>query len=68
MLFLFSNFFRGSRFTVSLGGVELLNNNETLEVVLQGAQTIAHENYDPTTLNNDIALIKLPSAVALSEY
>jgi len=51
---------------VSLGGVDR-QVNETGEVFFVSRETYPHESFNPTNLNNDIALIKLPAQVAFSE-
>lgn len=57
--------FRGSKFVVSVGGVDRTT-AETNEFVVTSTVATRHENYDDNTLVNDIAVIKLPVALALS--
>jgi hypothetical protein len=53
-------------FNVRLGRLQWQQN---VGVAVNAAQRIAHASYNPSTLANDIALLRLPSAVAFtSEY
>ncbi|XP_067007159.1 brachyurin [Anabrus simplex] len=56
-----------SRFTVYLGA-QSLSASESGRVTVTTTSKIVHSGYSSSTLNNDIALVRLPSAVALSNY
>ncbi|CAB3385176.1 Hypothetical predicted protein [Cloeon dipterum] len=58
---------QGASYRVVLG-VQNITRPETGSVSLTTTSKIVHPSYNPTTLNNDIALLRLPSAVTLSTY
>jgi hypothetical protein len=59
------NGFSGSTYEVILGATGFVV-IESGVVVVTSRTSIVHEEYDANTLNNDIALILLPSVVTLS--
>lgn len=52
---------------VILGSHNLAEEEDT-RLIYNTSTFIIHENWDADTLQNDIALIKLPKSVALSSY
>ncbi|XP_066252002.1 ovochymase-like [Euwallacea similis] len=54
--------------TVVLGSHNISAETETSRVVYHTATYIVHENWNLTTLQNDISLIKLPQNVTLNDY
>ena len=55
-------YYRGSSFEVILGAHNILQNEPT-QVRITTTQKVVHPNWQPTTLANDIALLKLPIKV-----
>ncbi|XP_028831174.1 vitamin K-dependent protein C [Denticeps clupeoides] len=55
------------RFSVRLGDYERLT-RENSEVVLLVSKAIAHPDYDPVTVDNDIALLRLSSPAPFTQY
>lgn len=56
------NYFRALNFTLYLGGITLSPvDSSTLTVASDRA--IVHEGYSSNTLNNDIALVRLPDPI-----
>ncbi|KAJ9580605.1 hypothetical protein L9F63_024220 [Diploptera punctata] len=56
-----------SRFTVYLGA-QALSATESGRVVVTSTTKVVHSGYSTSTLNNDIALVRLPSAVSLTQF
>jgi len=56
-----------NNFTIYLGSVNQSQAVEPGRVILQTSEAIVHENYNPFTLNNDIALIKLRQKVNFTD-
>jgi hypothetical protein len=56
--------YRGISFVVTVGGVDRTT-AETGEKTLTSKVAIRHEKYNDVTLINDVAVIKLPSALTL---
>ncbi|KAJ9580604.1 hypothetical protein L9F63_024219 [Diploptera punctata] len=56
-----------SRFTVYLGA-QALSASESGRVIVTSTSKIVHASYNPSTIANDIALIRLPSAVSLTSF
>jgi hypothetical protein len=59
------NGFSGSTYEVRLGA-NRIDTTESGAVVVTSRSSIVHSQYNANTLNNDIAVIQLPSAVTLS--
>ncbi|XP_049604100.1 vitamin K-dependent protein C [Syngnathus scovelli] len=55
------------RFRVRLGDYERFRDEGT-EVMLKVSKTIPHPNYDSTTVDNDIALLRLESPAPFSDF
>ncbi|XP_061395928.1 brachyurin-like [Musca vetustissima] len=55
--------------TVYLGAIDIKNDNEKGQqrIYTSKSNFVVHENWDPSTLSNDIALIKLPVVVDFTE-
>lgn len=52
-------------FTLYLGGITL-SSSEVGRITVTSSSAIIHENYSSSNLNNDIALVRLPSPVTLT--
>jgi secreted trypsin-like serine protease len=59
------NCFSGSIYELTLGANQV-NNPESGSVVVTSRNSIVHESYNENTINNNIAVIRLTSAVSLS--
>jgi hypothetical protein len=59
---MFITHFRVTSFAIGLGSVY----RNSPQVSVTATQYVLHPNYNSNTLNNDIALIRLPSAVQTS--
>ncbi|XP_059491200.1 brachyurin-like [Neocloeon triangulifer] len=58
----------GTSYRVILGAQNVSATSENGRVEFTTTSSIKHPNYDDTVLNNDIAILTLPSAVTLSSY
>jgi hypothetical protein len=59
------NGFSGSTYEVRLGA-NRIDTTESGSVVVTSRSSIVHSQYDSNTINNDIAVVRLPSAVSLT--
>lgn len=51
-------------FSLFLGGTRLNSNEQgTRSVEVDGSEAVIHPDYNSSTLNNDLALIRLPEAL-----
>jgi len=67
-MLLIYNYFSGSSYRVVLGA-NRYDGTEIGSLTVLSSITIVHPRYNPITINNDIAVIQLPSAVPYtSEY
>ncbi|XP_046384295.1 chymotrypsin-1-like [Ischnura elegans] len=57
----------GKLFTIYAGVVKL-RGDENSRVVVQSLEAIIHDGYDPNTLSNDIALLKLSQKLHFNDY
>ncbi|XP_046384293.1 chymotrypsin-2-like [Ischnura elegans] len=57
----------GKLFTIYAGVVKL-HGDESSRVVVQSLEAIIHDGYDPNTLSNDIALLKLSQPLHFNDY
>lgn len=55
--------FSASSFTLHLGSVDQKANVEPGRVILYSREAYVHRQYNPSNLENDIALIRLPQAI-----
>ncbi|XP_059472965.1 uncharacterized protein LOC132195166 isoform X2 [Neocloeon triangulifer] len=60
--------FGNTDFEVHLGLISREQNNASLSTTLTTSTKFIHEYYNPETLQNDIALVKLPIVVKLSDF
>jgi secreted trypsin-like serine protease len=51
---------------VHLGVHNLTDDSETGRIVVRASRMVAHKNFDPANLDNDIGIIKLPVSVEAS--
>ncbi|XP_058463868.1 collagenase-like [Malaya genurostris] len=56
-----------SSFEVTLGALDLVDNGNDGRVVLTATEYIRHDRYNPLFAVNDIAVIKLPTPIVLSD-
>lgn len=55
--------FRSTSYTLHFGSIDQSNPNEPGRVTLQSNQVYVHEQYNSQSLENDVALIKLPNQI-----
>lgn len=64
-MFALCNSFSGTSFELILGA-NSVNSPESGSSILTSRTSIRHADYNENTINNDIAVIQLPSAVSFS--